>query len=111
MLNALRFLLVLLIVDSTAIDCSAQRGNNAANKPSSAKSGFVTVNGVKLHYLDWGGHGKTVLLLAGFRNTAHVFDRFAPKFTDRFHVIGLTRRGFGESDKPKSGYDVATRVE
>jgi pimeloyl-ACP methyl ester carboxylesterase len=78
---------------------------------SSAKAGFVTVNGVKLHYFDWGGSGKTILLLAGFRNTAHVFDRFAPKFTDRFHVLGLTRRGFGESDKPKSGYDVATRVE
>ncbi|HKQ03832.1 MAG TPA: alpha/beta hydrolase [Blastocatellia bacterium] len=41
----------------------------------------------------------------------HVFDDFAPKFTDRFHVIALTRRGFGESDKPADGYDIATRVE
>jgi len=32
----------------------------------------------------------------------------APKFTDRFHVLALTRRGFGESDKPETGYDIAT---
>lgn len=74
------------------------------------KDSFVIVNGVKLHYLDWGGSGETMLFLSGFGDTAHVFDEFAPKFTDRFHVLGLTRRGFGESDKPETGYDTATRV-
>ncbi len=64
-----------------------------------------------MHYLDWAGTGDVLLLLAGFVNNAHVFDDFAPKLTDRFHVIALTRRGFGESDKPPTGYKVATRVE
>jgi len=41
----------------------------------------------------------------------HVYDDFAPRFTDRFHVIGLTRRGVGESDKPMDSYDTNTRVE
>jgi pimeloyl-ACP methyl ester carboxylesterase len=82
-----------------------------AEEKSVRKSGFVTANGVKLHYLDWGGRGETLLLLAGFGDTAEVFDDFATKFTDRFHVLGLTRRGFGESEKPKDGYDVPTRVE
>jgi pimeloyl-ACP methyl ester carboxylesterase len=77
----------------------------------SAKSSFVTANGVKLHYLDWGGTGETVLFLPGFNDTAHVYDDFAPHFTDRFHVIGLTRRGVGESEKPAGGYDTRTRVE
>jgi non-heme chloroperoxidase len=75
------------------------------------KTGFVTANGVKLHYLDWGGRGDAILFLPGFNDTAHVYDRFAPQFTDRFHVIGLTRRGVGESDKPSGGYDTSTRVE
>src|SRR4029078_3330634 len=35
----------------------------------------------------------------------------APKLADKFHVIGLTRRGFGETDRPVAGYDTATRVE
>jgi pimeloyl-ACP methyl ester carboxylesterase len=50
-------------------------------------------------------------LLSGFGNDAHVFDEFAPSLTDKFHVIGLTRRGFGETDRPASGYDTANRVE
>jgi pimeloyl-ACP methyl ester carboxylesterase len=78
---------------------------------SEPKSGFVTANGIKLHYIDWGGTGDTILLLAGFNDTAHLYDHFAPRFTDRFHVIGLTRRGVGESDKPKGGYDTSIRVE
>ena len=47
--------------------------------------------------LDWGGSGRPLVLLAGGGDTAHVFDEFAPKLTPRFHVYGITRRGFGES--------------
>lgn len=78
---------------------------------SAPRSDFVVANGVRLHYLDWGGNGPFLLLLSGIRDTAHVFDSLAPAFTDRFHVFALTRRGFGESDRPKSGYDTSTRVE
>lgn len=83
----------------------------AASLPRPAKAEFVTANGIRLHYLDWGGNGDTILFLPGFNDTAHVYDHFAPRFTDHFHVIGLTRRGVGESDKPKDGYDTSTRVE
>ncbi len=64
-----------------------------------------------MNYLDWGGTGEAIIMLTGFGNDAHIFDEFAPSFTDKFHVIGLTRRGFGETDRPASGYDTATRVE
>ena len=53
--------------------------------------------GVTLEVLDWGGRGRALVFLAGLGNTAHVFDTFAPQFTDRFHVVGITRRGFGAS--------------
>jgi pimeloyl-ACP methyl ester carboxylesterase len=77
------------------------------------RSGFVTVNGVKLHYLDWGGKGKgkVLLFLAGLGNSAHIFDDIAPKFTDRFRVLALTRRGHGQSDKPATGYDIPNLAE
>ena len=78
---------------------------------TSLTSDFVNVYGVRLHYLDWGGSGEVLLLLSGFCDEASVFDGFAQKFTHRFHVIGLTRRGYGESDRPATGYDLATRVE
>lgn len=78
--------------------------------PSPHKSGVVQANGIRLHYLDWGGTGDPMVFLAGLGNTAHVFDGLAPKFTGRFHVIGMTRRGFGQSDRPDTGYDIAGRL-
>ncbi len=75
------------------------------------KTGFITVNKVKLHYLDWGGAGETLLFLHGMSGTAHFYDAFAPRFTNQFRVLGLTRRGHGESEMPETGYDTATLVE
>jgi len=62
------------------------------------KSDHVSVNGIRLHYLDWGGHGPVLVFLAGMGCTAHIFERFAPRFRDRFHVLALTRRGHRDSD-------------
>jgi pimeloyl-ACP methyl ester carboxylesterase len=38
-----------------------------------------------------------MILLAGGGQTAHVFDDFAPKLAARWHVYGITRRGYGAS--------------
>jgi len=75
------------------------------------KSDFVNVNGIKLHYLDWGGNGDVLLFLAGMGCNAHIFDDLAPRFNDIFHTMALTRRGHGESDHPETGYDVDTLTE
>ena len=75
------------------------------------KSDFVQVNGINLHYLDWGGKGDVLLFLAGMGCNAHIFDHLAPRFVDKFHVMALTRRGHGESDHPETGYDVDTLTE
>ena len=66
--------------------------------PSPHKIRFVTVDkGVKLEVLDWGGNGPPLVFLTGLGNSAHVFDTFAPKFTGKHHVYGITRRGYGAS--------------
>jgi pimeloyl-ACP methyl ester carboxylesterase len=66
---------------------------------------FVTVDeGVRVEVLDWGGSGPSIVLLPGGGNTAHVFDGFAPKLAAAYHVYGITRRGFGASSVPASGY-------
>jgi non-heme chloroperoxidase len=73
---------------------------------------FVTVEeGVRLEVLDWGGTGRPVVLLAGLGFTAHVFDGFAEKLTDSYHVYGITRRGYGASSRPTSGYTGERRAE
>ena len=65
--------------------------------------------GTSLEVLDWGGHGRSLVLLAGLGNTAHVFDDLAPSLTDSFRVYGITRRGFGRSTQPPDS-DVASLV-
>jgi pimeloyl-ACP methyl ester carboxylesterase len=74
---------------------------------------FVEVEpGVRLEVLDWGGAHtpQTMVLLTGLGDNAHVYDPFAFQFTDDFHVIGITRRGFLPSSQPEQGYDVDTRA-
>jgi pimeloyl-ACP methyl ester carboxylesterase len=73
--------------------------------PSPHQVQFVTVDAdVRLEVLDWGGSGRPIVLLTGLGNTAHVFDDFAPKLTSRGHVYAVTRRGYGASSIPGSGY-------
>jgi len=77
--------------------------------PSPHSVSFVTVDrDVRLEVLDWGGPSsagaRTMVLVPGLGNTAHVFDAFAQKLIARYHVIGITRRGFGASSAPATGY-------
>ena len=84
-----------------AATCVAQE---VWHDPSPHKVSFVTVdNNVKLEVLDWGGSGRPVVLLAGYL-TAHAYDDFAPKLSKFCHAYGITRRGYGASSHPDSGY-------
>ena len=85
---------------------------DAWRDPANHKVGFVPISkDVQLHYLDFGGTGPSMLMIPGLGNTAHAFDDFATAFTDRFHVVAMTRRGFGESSHPSDGYDIKTLVD
>ena len=80
-------------------------GSAFAQGKSSATVHYVTVDrNVKLEVLDWGGSGRPVVMLAGLGQTAHAFDDFVPKLTATYHVYGVTRRGFGTSSVPETGY-------
>jgi len=87
---------------SVAVAAALAQAQNAA--APLARS--ITVEpGVRVEVLDWGGpkdgsHARPLLFLSGLGDTAHVYDTFAPRFTDRFHVYAMTRRGFGASSKP-----------
>lgn len=63
-----------------------------------AHAHFETINGLRLHYLDWGTPGKQPLvLLHGGSAYAQWWDFFAPAFTDNYHVIAPDWRGHGAS--------------
>ncbi|MEO7144990.1 MAG: alpha/beta hydrolase [Bryobacteraceae bacterium] len=74
--------------------------------PSPHSIQFIAVEkNVKLEVLDWGGSGRPLVLLTGLGNSAHIFDKFAPKLTATCHVYGITRRGFGASSAPSPSGD------
>jgi pimeloyl-ACP methyl ester carboxylesterase len=69
------------------------------------QSKFVEVQGIKLHYREWGEVGKPDLVLVhGWTNFSLSWSTVAEYFENRFHIIAPDLRGHGESDKPRTGY-------
>lgn len=92
------------------------RGDTQQKGTSLYKEKFAQLDGISLHYLDFGGSGLPLIFLQSFHGDAGEwvdYDRkgFAPKFTGTNHVYAITRRGWGKSTDPGWGYDVATNGE
>jgi pimeloyl-ACP methyl ester carboxylesterase len=79
--------------------------------PAVLREGKFEADGAHLHYIDWGGEGRNVVLLAGIGGTAQLYRGLAPILAERFRVAALTRRGHGRSDRPESGYDSDSAVD
>ncbi|MFM0553653.1 alpha/beta hydrolase [Paraburkholderia sediminicola] len=62
------------------------------------------VNGIRQHYLD-AESGPVVVLLSGFPETGFTWRFQIPVVAKRFRLIAPDLRGYGETDKPSSGYD------
>src|SRR6202050_1726019 len=74
---------------------------------------FIVVNGLRLHYLDWGSEAKPpFIMLHGISRVAHQFDHLAPYFTANYHVIAIDMRGHGDSEwSPEGAYVVEDYVK
>jgi pimeloyl-ACP methyl ester carboxylesterase len=73
-------------------------------------SQFVRANGLKLHYLDFGGVAKPPLVcIHGLSGNAHNFDALVPHLCGAYRVIAIDVRGRGDSEWGPSGdYNPAT---
>jgi pimeloyl-ACP methyl ester carboxylesterase len=66
---------------------------------TSVQDKAVLVDGLRLHYRDWGDELSTPLvLLHGITSNAQTWNRFAPAMANRFRVLAIDQRGHGESD-------------
>jgi pimeloyl-ACP methyl ester carboxylesterase len=75
-----------------------RHGSPAWTDPSPHHVQFVAVAPeVALEVLGLGRHGAALVFLSGLQDVAHGFDDFAPGFADQYHVIAITRRGYGAS--------------
>jgi lipase len=81
--------------------------------PIQTEDGFVTANGLQIHYRRWWSHDDNpelppILLLHGLASSAHIWNFVGPLLnTYGYTVTALDQRGHGESEKPDSGYDFA----
>ena len=99
--------------DVPSTEVSASGGSAAASEVEVVEpdTGYAeTADGTRISFRDWGGDGPPVVLLTGLGDTAAVYDDFASRLVDEYRVVGVSRRGFGESDQPVDGYDYATRT-
>ena len=73
---------------------------------------FVTVNGLRIHYLDWGNEqAQAIIMLHGLRGIAHEWDGLSRELCDTYHVLALDQRGRGESDwDPEANYNTDAYV-
>ena len=67
----------------------------------------IRANGIRVNA--WvGGEGTPVLLLHGYPQTAQMWRKVAPALLGEFTVVCPDLRGYGDSDKPRDGYDKKT---
>ncbi len=63
------------------------------------RSASVEVNGLRLHYLDWGGtSGVPAIAFHGFALNCHSWDEVAPSLRSRLQIHAFDQRGHGLSD-------------
>jgi pimeloyl-ACP methyl ester carboxylesterase len=68
------------------------------------KSQTLDVNGLRVHYLDWGDPGASpVVCVHGYTSSAQAFNALARRFHDRHHFVAPDVRGHGESTWSFSG--------
>jgi len=79
---------------------------------SQPTSKFVTINGLRLHYLEWGkAEMPVVVCVHGYTSSAQAFNALARHLHDRFHVLAMDVRGHGESEWSATGaYEYADQT-
>lgn len=74
------------------------------------KHGRPEVNGVNIHFA-MGGAGDPVILLHGVPKTMFFWRKIIPLLTPHYTVVAVDCRGYGDSERPQTGYDTRTMAE
>lgn len=93
-------LLLALLALPAAAQTAAAPASTSTDTTAHATRLVTVADGIRLEVVDWGGNGRPLVLLSGLGATAHTFDDLAAELTAKYHVYGITRRGYGASDKP-----------
>jgi haloacetate dehalogenase len=80
---------------------------SAAHFMTGMEQRVIRANGIRFNA--WlGGKGAPVVMLHGYPQTGQMWRKVAPRLLDEFSVVCPDLRGYGDSDKPRDGYDKRT---
>jgi pimeloyl-ACP methyl ester carboxylesterase len=98
-------LIVLFLVVAVVLAASFAFGRATHEVESARDTEYLELEGSWIRYAIAGG-GPPVLLVHGWLSSSRIWERLAGRLAQRFTVYSLDLTGFGESDKPLSGYGV-----
>lgn len=96
-------LIVLLLLVGVVVAASIALGRTAYEVESARDTEYLELEGTWVRYNVIGG-GPPVLLVHGWLSSSRIWEQLAARLAQRFTVYTLDLTGFGESDKPLSGY-------
>ncbi|MCC6382735.1 MAG: alpha/beta hydrolase [Dehalococcoidia bacterium] len=78
---------------------------SSALLPASGEDGYLTIHGLRHHYIRWGEReGDPVLLLHGLMNNARYWEHIAARFGPGYTIYAPDLRGHGETEHAPGGY-------
>jgi pimeloyl-ACP methyl ester carboxylesterase len=98
-------LIVIVLVVGLILAASVALGRSAYEVESARDTEYLDLEGNWVRYNVMGG-GPPVVLVHGWLSSSRVWEGLAGRLAQRFTVYTLDLPGFGESDKPLSGYGV-----
>ena len=100
--GAVALLFVLAIAPSTSFAISTDK----AEKSAAGESRFATLDGARIHYVNYGKGSEALVLIHGWTMNVDNWRDQIPDFAKRNRVIALDLPGHGKSDRPQLTYSM-----
>ena len=84
----------------------AEKTSAKNNKSATAESRFTTLDGARIHYVNYGKGSEALVLIHGGSVNLDTWRDQAPEFAKRNRVIAIDLPGHGQSDKPQITYSM-----
>ncbi|HET7480732.1 MAG TPA: alpha/beta hydrolase [Rubrobacteraceae bacterium] len=104
-MSVIVILVVVFLVVGLVLAASIALGRTAYEVDSARDTEYLDLEGNWIRYNVIGG-GPPVVLVHGWLSSSRVWEGLAGRLAQRFTVYTLDLSGFGESDKPLSGYGI-----
>lgn len=70
------------------------------------RSRMLDLGAGQTEVIEWGAGERFLVLVHGASMTPHMFDQFAERFSDRYHVVAFARRGHGKATGVTQPFDL-----